>query len=428
MLFSFSRHVRLTISRHYSTARTFEQLGIPVQTCQRLRSEFGIDQPTEAQTQFIPAMRSGRDLLLRDRTGTGKTFGLALALTSLKRSLYLAPNEELVSQVRHWIDRLGGSKELQQRLVNTPSQAMDMDLNVNRIILDEADQALRLPRRYATIRQQRLRHEHPKPAQVLIDRLMMNSYNNNKKKPQMIVASATLNRPLRHWLEEKGWTDNPVFIDLVQQQPATRATATTTATTATTTTGALEINPTRHYCLVVSDDEIRNITSPPPAATDDNDDEIQPAPLGFDDLDDRMLGSIATLELVEPASQSMLFVSTSASTALVKKRLAKHKVQCRDIREYVAGQTYTERTLWLATEFSARGMDIPNISHVYILGKPTSIASYLHMAGRTGRLGFRDPQGGKVISLVRDEGWTTKKMLDMFQLMNIPVEHYEYVQ
>ncbi|KAF7724709.1 hypothetical protein EC973_000817 [Apophysomyces ossiformis] len=423
------------------TSRTFQHLGIPTKTAERLRSEFGIEQPTQAQTQFIPAVRSGRDLLLRDRTGTGKTFGLALALTSLRRrSLYLAPNEELVTQVRHWVDRLEGigsstSKEL---LVSTPADAMKIDRailrDVHRIVLDEADQALRLPKRYATARQQRLRQEHPKPAQILIDQLIME----RKKKPQIIVASATLNRPLRYWLQQQGWTDNPLFIDLAKQQQQPVETADTDEWD--------KRNKVHHYCLVVSDDEIRNIMSSssslseeeegiekerPLAEDERNNGKRGSASVDFDDLDDRMLDSVATLTQIESASQSILFVHPSVSTAYVQTYLAKHDIQSRDLREYVVGQplSSTERpTLWLATEFSARGMDLPDVSHVYILGRPTSVPSYLHMAGRTGRLGYRSPHQSKVISLVRDQGWTTKKMLTMYQFMNISVEHYEHVQ
>jgi superfamily II DNA/RNA helicase len=52
---------------------------------------------------------------------------------------------------------------------------------------------------------------------------------------------------------------------------------------------------------------------------------------------------------------------------------------------------------WLVlTEHEARGLDLPNVSAVFILGPASSPSSYLHMAGRAGRAG----KPGTVISLL----------------------------
>jgi len=45
------------------------------------------------------------------------------------------------------------------------------------------------------------------------------------------------------------------------------------------------------------------------------------------------------------------------------------------------------RRLLLATFVGARGLDIPHCSHIYIVGIPDSHDTYLHMAGRCGRMG-----------------------------------------
>ncbi|KAJ3200867.1 putative ATP-dependent RNA helicase ddx56, partial [Clydaea vesicula] len=44
-------------------------------------------------------------------------------------------------------------------------------------------------------------------------------------------------------------------------------------------------------------------------------------------------------------------------------------------------------TLICIDEYSSRGLDLPEVDLVFILGKPSSFASYLHMSGRTGRMG-----------------------------------------
>jgi hypothetical protein len=54
--------------------------------------------------------------------------------------------------------------------------------------------------------------------------------------------------------------------------------------------------------------------------------------------------------------------------------------------------------LLVATEASTRGLDLPELSHVFMLGLPEgrSVDQYLHMAGRVGRFG----RPGKVITVL----------------------------
>jgi superfamily II DNA/RNA helicase len=52
----------------------------------------------------------------------------------------------------------------------------------------------------------------------------------------------------------------------------------------------------------------------------------------------------------------------------------------QDFREGGSG-----RCLLVATELAARGIDVPNVSHVYNYEWPQSVTSYIHRAGRTGR-------------------------------------------
>ncbi len=73
----------------------------------------------------------------------------------------------------------------------------------------------------------------------------------------------------------------------------------------------------------------------------------------------------------------------------------------------------------MATDVAARGLDIPELSHVIQYELPEDVESYIHRAGRTGRAGA----AGVAISLV---GLTEKLMLKrIMQHYSIEMEERE---
>lgn len=66
---------RIPEAAHHSVAEhvKFEDLGLHTPITSALNSAFpNITRPTEAQAKFIPAILSGKDVLLKDGTGSGK--------------------------------------------------------------------------------------------------------------------------------------------------------------------------------------------------------------------------------------------------------------------------------------------------------------------------------------------------------------------
>lgn len=71
------------------------------------------------------------------------------------------------------------------------------------------------------------------------------------------------------------------------------------------------------------------------------------------------------------------------------------------------GEVVSENpTLLVSTHATTRGLDLPELTHVFILGIPEgpkvngrSVDAYVHIAGRVGRFG----RGGKVITVVEDD-------------------------
>ena len=162
---------------------TFNDLGLAAPLLKALEEE-GYQTPTPIQTQAIPSLLAGRDLLGIAQTGTGKTAAFALPILHRlmadrkpaprrgTRVLVLSPTRELASQIaesfetygRHLNIRVavvfGGVGYRPQRdalargldvLVATPGRLLDhiaertADLrNTEVLVLDEADQMLDL--------------------------------------------------------------------------------------------------------------------------------------------------------------------------------------------------------------------------------------------------------------------------------------------
>jgi len=142
-------------------------------------AEQGYAQPTPIQSQAIPLVLSGRDLLGAAQTGTGKTAGFALpmlqrlaegAATKLARALIITPTRELAAQVHEDVRTYGKHLKLRSAvifggvgmqpqidalrrgvdiIVATPGRLLDharqktVDLRqIEILVLDEADRML----------------------------------------------------------------------------------------------------------------------------------------------------------------------------------------------------------------------------------------------------------------------------------------------
>ena len=86
-------------------------------------------------------------------------------------------------------------------------------------------------------------------------------------------------------------------------------------------------------------------------------------------------------------------------------------------------------SILVCTSESERGLDMPNIQHIYSLDAP-STSSYLHRAGRCGRLGALTP--GMVTSVVSEDELNALKqayfdleITDTVQLEELPARECE---
>ena len=156
----------------------FDQLGVSEMLCALLKKQ-GITEPTPVQEQAIPPMRAGRDVIAQAQTGTGKTLAFLLPILAkikpqgaVAQALIVAPTRELAVQIAHVAEPLGtalgigtiaiyGGADMErqkeklrrhpQLIIGTPGRLLDhvrrgtLALgSVNKIVLDEADEMLKM--------------------------------------------------------------------------------------------------------------------------------------------------------------------------------------------------------------------------------------------------------------------------------------------
>ncbi|KAJ3043091.1 hypothetical protein HK097_001815, partial [Rhizophlyctis rosea] len=111
--------------------------------------------------------------------------------------------------------------------------------------------------------------------------------------------------------------------------------------------------------------------------------------------------SISTMGVVEGSSEQLEVLSEASAAADTSSLPPSETLTSpppyisSDTPPTQASQTPTPFTHFLSpslrvlvlTEYEARGLDLPNLTTVFILGPPSSHATYLHMAGRAGRMG-----------------------------------------
>lgn len=394
----------------------FENLGLSKATAQRLTKVFNISEPTAMQRQLLPAIMTGKDVLLKDTTGTGKSFAIATALVDIREpALYVVPNRELALQISGWVEKLTPEAPAQlliageEHQTHHPSSHLTIGTASNiwslvqngqwenkrwkAVVVDEADQAFRLPGRYAHWKKRWNRKAHPKPAEQVLETIMTSQTG----KPQVIVSSATMNRPLRHWLLEKQWIKDAVYINGLSPPSA----------------------GVQHHCLIVSSDQVRNIQT-------QVDDEVVVGDVATDqDIDESMMECLETLCSIEPVKQGIIFVANDGSFGQVMSKLHDCDIDAIPLYESIAHGTQAQ--FYVATAMTGRGIDLPNISHVFIVGLSKSIDDYMHMAGRLGRLG-QATGTTKVITMAKDNKYVEAKINSMFKLMNTPISMYAQVQ
>ena len=340
-----------------SQAKTgvFRDLNLAAPLLQAL-DEIGYETPTPIQTEAIPHLLQGLDLLGHAPTGTGKTGAFALPLLSRidTRSkevqvMCLTPTRELAIQVAeafqryashlkgfHVLPIYGGQeyagqirqlKRGVQVVVGTPGRVMDhmrrgtLKLGaLQALVLDEADEMLRMG-----------------------------------------------------FIEEVEW--------ILEQTPPDRQMALFSATMPK----EVEKIARRHL------NEPQEISIKARTATAETIRQRYWQVSGFHKLD-----ALTRILEVEPFDGILMFVRTKTATTELAEKLEARGYAAAAMNGDMA-QAHREQTverlkkgtldILVATDVAARGLDVDRISHVINYDVPYDTEAYIHRIGRTGRAG-----------------------------------------
>ncbi len=342
------------------TTITFADLGLSTKVLAAIEAA-GYSTPTPIQAEAIPVAMTGRDILGIAQTGTGKTAAFVMPMISrlesgrararMPRSLILAPTRELAAQcaqsfekygVNHKLDvalLIGGvSMDDQVRkldrgvdvLIATPGRLLDhfgrgriMLMGVEILVIDEADRMLDMG----------FIPDIEKICKLLPPRR------------QTLFFSATMPPEITRLVSQ--FLKDPLRIEVAKP-----------ATTAKTITQRFQ------FCPDGEDYAKREI--------------------------------LRELIRSQPVKNAIIFCNRKRDVAILLKSLLKHGFNAGALHGDMDQMSRTstldkfragEITILAASDVAARGLDIPEVSHVFNFDVPWQADDYVHRIGRTGRAG-----------------------------------------
>ncbi|BAY92577.1 MULTISPECIES: DEAD/DEAH box helicase [unclassified Tolypothrix] len=368
---------------------SFQELGISQERVEQLE-KIGFTTPTNIQTQAIPQLLAGRDVVGQSQTGTGKTAAFSLPILErldvnqrAVQALVLTPTRELAMQVHDAIAQFIGDEGLRvlaiyggqsidrqilqlrrgvHMVVGTPGRVIDLldrgCLKLDQVkwfVLDEADEMLSMG---------------------FIDDVIK-ILSQAPEERQTALFSATMPPSIRQLVNK--FLRSPATVTVEQPKAAP------------TKINQVAYLIPRHWTKAKA---------------------LQPI-----------------LEMEDPES-ALIFVRTRRTAAELTSQLqaAGHSVDeyhgdlSQQARERLLSRFRNRQVRWVvATDIAARGLDVDQLSHVINYDLPDSVETYVHRIGRTGRAG----KEGTAISLVQPFERRKQQVFERhnrqsWQLLSIP--------
>ncbi|WP_296944743.1 DEAD/DEAH box helicase [uncultured Massilia sp.] len=395
---------------------SFEALGLHASIVKAVE-QAGYEKPTPVQEQAVPAGIAGRDLLVSSQTGSGKT--AAFMLPALNKFANLEPaaagrtpaQEAQAARARG--ERVRFKAAQPKMLVLTPTRELALQ------VTNATEQYTAFMRR---IRAVSILGGMPYPKQMQL----------LAKNPEILVA--TPGRLIDHMesgkidfsqleilvLDEADRMLDMGFIEdiekIVAATPASRQTMLFSATL-----DGVVGNMARR---ITKDPMVIQIAS----ATQRHENITQKVHF-VDDLShkNRLLDHLLRDETLD---QAVVFTATKRDADMIADRLniagfsaaALHGDMHQGARNRTLDGLRRGRVkVLVATDVAARGIDVPNITHVVNYDLPKFPEDYVHRIGRTGRAG----RNGIAVSLVNHAESLNVRRIERFTKQTIPVDVVE---
>lgn len=372
------------------SVKSFSELKIEDQYIEKLASH-EITEPSAVQTQAIPEILAGTSLLFQSETGTGKTLAYLLPLlqniekieNSKKevKIVIVSPTIELASQIKLQVQLVSDSKSallvggapikrqielLKEKplvVIGGPARLLELfhlkKLKLDgaaAVVLDEVDRLISPELRDQTIE--------------LICSM--------KKDIQLIAASATITASTQKILQstrikQNGTTESDLKTLFLPPEDVLRKRIT-------------------HYAL-------------------------------FAETRDK-IDTLRSLLNAEKPAKALIFTSKIDQVANIVSKLKYKNIECYALTaktEKAERKATIDRfrsgkiKILVTSDLVARGMDIPNISHVIQMDMPSDDDFFIHRAGRTARMGKTG------INIVIGDGYEMRKYAAIEKKLKITV-------
>ena len=366
----------------------FEMMGLAPKLVARIEA-MGLTEPTPIQSRAIPLALEGRDVMGLAQTGTGKTAAFGLPLVELMagqgkplpktvRALVLAPTRELAKQIADTLAAfvqgtpmkvalvVGGasinaqSKRLERGadiLVATPGRLMDL---MDRKALSLREAKFLVLDEADQMLDLGFIHALRKIAQMLPEDRQTMLFSATMPKQMAEIAEAYLTNPMR-----------------VQVNPPGKA--------------ADKIDQSVHF---IAKAEKTNLLV---ELLDTHRDELAVV------FGRTKHGMERLSRMLEKAGYAAVAVHGNKSQGQRERAISAFK----------SG----EAKILVATDVAARGLDIPDVKHVYNYELPNVPENYVHRIGRTARAG----KDGKAVALCAPDEMDLLKDIQKAMKLTIPV-------
>ncbi len=368
---------------------TFDDLALDPRVLEAVKAT-GYTAPTPIQEQAIPPALEGRDVLGIAQTGTGKTASFSLPMITrlakgrararMPRSLVLCPTRELAAQVAENFESYSKGMKLNMALLIGGVSFGDQDKKIDRGV----DVLIATPGRLL---------DHFGRGKLMLngidimvvdeaDRMLDMGFMPDIEKifsltpftRQTLFFSATMPPEIQRITDT--FLQNPVRVEVAQQSKA-----------------ADTVVQSLHH-----------------VQSDRKD--------GLPKAKRQMLRDLIESE-GDAITNAIIFCNRKRDISVLHRSLEKHGLDVAslhgDLDQRIRTQTLDafrngKIKLLVASDVAARGLDIPDVSHVFNFDVPTHSEDYVHRIGRTGRAG----RSGKAFTLTTK---SEQKYLDNIEKM-----------